>query len=380
MAQTPIEILRELVAIPTVSALSNVPLQDYVTALLEPHGWPTLRYPFLTENGVPKANLLAVPAQFVGSLPDLELIFVCHTDTVPYRQDWAAATQLEERNGLLHGCGACDVKGSLAALLAAALQVDTSALRVPIGFVFTADEEIGCIGATKFVADGAVRPRSAIVCEPTSLRPATAGKGYGLAEVQVIGREAHSAFPYKGTSAIGVAAQFIHAIQQLAGSPEQPTDARFDPPNATYNVGIIQGGTAKNIIAGECKLLVEWRPLPQQEPGECGKSLQRVAAAIEAANPGCSIRVNILRADPGFANRETATIGSVLSRRLALPETGISFGSEATRFSAIAEEVVVIGPGDMETAHSERECIPIEELNLWTSTVKDILLHGVSIE
>jgi acetylornithine deacetylase len=370
------EILRELVAIPSVSALSNLPLLDAVAARLEPHGWVTQRFPLLAADGVAKANLLAVPRQFAGSLPDLDLLFVCHTDTVPYRREWLAATQLEERDGFLHGCGACDVKGSLAALVAAALAVDASALRVPVGFAFTADEEIGCVGATRFVASGAVRPRSVIVCEPTSLRPATAGKGYGLAEVRVSGREAHSAFPAKGVSAIGVAARLIVALEETAGVSGQVTDQRFNPPRATFNVGVLQGGTAKNIIAGECKFLVEWRPLPQQDSREGGESLKRLAAGIEADHPGCAIEVTVLRADPGFANPATSSLGAVLSRRLGLPETGISFGSEATRFNAITEEIVVIGPGDMETAHSERECVPVEELALWTEIVKDLLLHG----
>jgi acetylornithine deacetylase len=373
---TAAEILRDLVAIPTVSALSNLPLLDIVGGLLEPHGWAIQRFPFAADDGVAKANLLAVPSQFSNSLPNLDLLFVCHTDTVPYRQDWSTATQLEERDGFLHGCGACDVKGSLAALLAAALQVDASVLRVPVGFAFTADEEIGCVGAKKFVASGAARPRSVIVCEPTSLRPATAGKGYGLAEVHITGREAHSAFPAKGVSAIGIAAQLIAAIEQLAKSTGQLEDHRFNPPHTTSNVGILHGGTAKNIIAGECKFLVEWRPLPQQKPQEYGQYLQRLAAEIEAAHPDCVIEVTILRADPGFANAATSGLGSFLSRMLGRAETGISFGSEATRFSAISEEVVVIGPGDMETAHSERECVSLQELSLWAEAVKNLLLHG----
>ena len=62
---------------------------------------------------------------------------------------------------------------------------------------------------------------------------------------------------------------------------------------------------------------------------------------------------------------------------LGRAETGISFGSEATRFAAIAEEAVVIGPGDMETAHSEREKIPRSELEEWTEVIKRLLLHGL---
>jgi acetylornithine deacetylase len=370
-------ILRELVAIPSVSALSNLPLLDAVAASLEPHGWATVRLPFSASGGIAKANLLIVPRQFLASLCHVELLFVCHTDTVPYRNSWLAATTLEARDGMLHGCGACDVKGALAGLMAAALRVDAPALKLPVAFALTADEEIGCLGATRLVASGTLRARQAIVCEPTSLRPATAGKGYGLAEVRVRGQEAHSAFPAKGVSAIGVAARLIVAIEELADAAGEPLDARFNPPRATFNVGLLRGGTAKNIVAGECSFLVEWRPLPRQDARSGGERLVQLAAAIADAHPGCSIEVDLQRAEPGFHNAPDSALGAALCRLLGEAETGISFGSEATRLSAIADEVVVIGPGDMETAHSERECVPLRELERWTDAVEHLLLHGV---
>jgi acetylornithine deacetylase len=373
---TPTEILRQLVAIPSVSALSNLPLLDFVTGFLEPHGWTTIRQPYTDANGIAKANLLAIPTQFAATLPAVDLLFVCHTDTVPYQPGWPA-TELQQHGDHLHACGSCDVKGSLAGLLAAALTIDTGTLQTPVAFALTADEEIGCIGATRLVASGLIHPRRVIVCEPTSLRPATAGKGYGLAEVRVRGHEAHSAFPAKGVSAIAVAARVIVALEDLAQSSNRPQDPRFNPPRATFNVGVLHGGTAKNIIAGECTFLVEWRPLPQQDPVAGGRLLQQLAARI-ASQSSCAIEVTILRADPGFANPACSTLGPTLSRILQQPETGISFGSEATRLNAIAEEVVVIGPGDMETAHSDRECISIAELDTWTATVHHLLRNPLA--
>jgi acetylornithine deacetylase len=374
---TAAEILRDLVAIPSVSALSNSPLLDYIAALLTHSGWVTQRLPFATTDGTEKANLIAVPPQFANVLPVVELLFVCHTDTVPFQSDWPAATQLVERDGMLHGCGACDVKGSLAGLLAAALETPADDIRTPVAFAFTADEEVGCIGATHLVAGGAIRPRRVIVCEPTSLRPAAAGKGYGLAEVRILGHEAHSAFPDKGVSAINVAAQLIHRIEIFVRNHHLSTDPLFTPPYTTFNVGVLRGGTAKNIIAGESTFLFEWRPLPAEDPGHGGKLLQQLAAEMAASNPGCAIDVRILRADSGFANEPDTPLGATLSSIFGRALTGISFGSEATRLRAIAEEAVVVGPGDMETAHSERECIPLNELNEWTAAICRLLRSGV---
>lgn len=370
-----IEILKNLVAIPSVSSLTNVPLLDAIGALLAPHGWFVERLPYVCSDGLEKANLLATPEQFRGVLPSVDLMFVCHTDTVPYRQGWTDATCLREVQGKLHGCGSCDVKGSMAGLLSAAQQVEVTSISRPVAYVFTAEEEIGCIGATKLAASGAVRARHAIVCEPTSLRPAIAGKGYGLAQVCVTGHQAHSAFPGKGASAIHAAAQFIAALEN-----EQPkqrkTDSLFNPPHTTFHVGMIQGGTAKNILAGECTFLVEWRPLPSEDPATVAALLRRLAEEI-GNRAGCTFEVKEMRADRGFGNHATK-LGAALRTTLDRPETGISFGSEATRIAQLAEEVVVLGPGDMETAHSDRECVPIDELEEWTDIVRHLLLHGVT--
>ena len=375
--QSTAEILRTLVEIPSASSVSNEPLLDAIAEILEPRGWYTQRLSYIAADGLEKANMLAVPHRFRELLPEVDLLFVCHTDTVPFRSEWAEATQLVEIDGQLHGCGSCDVKGSLAGLLSAALQVDAEELHMPVAFAFTAEEEIGCIGATRLVASGAIHPRRVIVCEPTSLRPATAGKGYGLAEVRVMGREAHSAFPGKGISAIGLAAQIIVKLEHRQQTSEGVCDNLFSPPYTTFNVGVIGGGTAKNIVAGECDFLVEWRPVPGEDPRHGGQVIQQLAAEVANAHPQCRIEVRVLRADAGFANHSASQLGSALSQMLGRPETGISFGSEATRFAALAEEAVVIGPGDMETAHSERECVPLGELEEWTETVKSLLLHGL---
>jgi acetylornithine deacetylase len=371
------EILAMLVAVPSVSSQSNEPLLDIIVELMEPHGWRTQRVPYIAADGLEKVNLLACPAHFQPGLPSVELLFVCHTDTVPFKSDWSHATHLVENDGMLHGCGACDVKGALAGLLSAALQTDANDIAVSVAFAFTAEEEIGCIGAEKLVASGVIKPRYVVVCEPTSLRPATAGKGYGLAEVHVSGREAHSAFPAKGASAINAAAQIILRLEELRQAADTVRDTLFNPPHTTFNVGVLHGGTAKNIIAGECSFLVEWRPIPSEDPQLGGEIVKQLSEEVARARPECRIDVRMLRADRGFANPPNARLGTALSAILRRKETGISFGSEATRFATIAEEAVVIGPGDMETAHSEREKIPRQELEEWTEAVKHLLLHGV---
>jgi len=371
-----VEILRELVGIPSVSSISNLPVIEAATWILEASGWTMRRFSYRDANGVEKVNVIARPSQQSASM-HVDLAFVCHTDTVPFVPEaWPNATHLEERNGFLHGCGACDVKGSIAGILAAISRLKSEEIDRSVALVLTADEEIGCVGATHLLSAPLLRAKSVIVCEPTSLRPAIAGKGYGLAEVVVSGKEAHSAFPRQGSSAIYTAAQMMLGIEhneRAAATRATATDDLFDPPGTTFNVGVVHGGTAKNIIPGDCRFLVEWRPIPDEDPVTALEWLKTLAERTEREHPGCTVHVKGRRTEPGFAYSPDSPFVRALSEGLGRQPTGISFGSEATRFARIAEEVVVLGPGDMHTAHSDRECIAIAELETWAKCVRELL-------
>jgi acetylornithine deacetylase len=371
------EVLKELVAIPTPSAVSNLPLIEWVQNFLQMHHWQATRFPYADENGVEKANLIALSSA-TSLQAAINLAFVCHTDTVPFAAGWSEALQLRLKDQYLHGCGSCDVKGSLACFLAALDSMNVQQVHPGVALILTADEEIGCKGMDRLLAQTNLRIHSAIVSEPTSLRPGIAGKGYGLARVTVRGAEAHSAFPSEGSSAIVAAAELIVRIQQLETNRQQTLDTLFDPPRMTINVGTIHGGTAKNIVAGECTFLVEWRPIPNDPPQAVLQSLQSLAAQAEAANPRIRIQVEPLRAEPGFSPSLSGPLRTRLETSAQRSATGISFGSEATRVSRIAQEVVVIGPGDMRTAHSDRECVPVAELDEWTAILRSLMIRTES--
>lgn len=377
------EILRELVAIASPSSESNLPLLKWVTRFLEHQGWQVDVLPYTDENGVDKGNMLALPPDSPGLDAGIDFAFVCHTDTVPFSSSWSNATALTHSadGAFLHGCGSCDVKGALACFLAAVQDLN---VRPDIALILSADEEIGCKGMDRLLQSTKLKIRSAIVSEPTSLRPGIAGKGYGLARITIDGIEAHSAFPKEGLSAISLAAKLIGQIECL-GKPcgvepktAQTQDSLFDPPRTTLNVGVIEGGTAKNIVPGKCSFLVEWRPIPSDPPRAILAQLEWLCDCLRTENPKAHIHVEALRSEKGFS----ASVAGALQLRLrecaeladsSLLPTGISFGSEASRLAAVAEEVIVIGPGDMHTAHSERECVPVEELDAWTRTLRGLL-------
>src|SRR5438309_617387 len=297
--------LAKLVSINSVSSRSNAEIISYLEARCEALGFTVKRFPHIDETGAEKINLVAQtsfgvrrqseaatalsmpavssarprskapsPLRSAGALQitsqaeayaTVELALVGHTDTVPYDPNWTEALNLTESDGKLYGRGACDTKAFIAAVLTAIANVNLRDLRRSVALIFTADEEIGLIGAKRLADGQALRARYSIVGEPTSLQPMRAGKGYCLAEISVRGHEAHSAYPARGASAIFRTARLISRIEKIADQLKAEQHPAFDPGYTTLNVGLVRGGTAKNVIAGECHFTLEWRPIPVQE-------------------------------------------------------------------------------------------------------------------
>ena len=206
------ETLAQLVSIDSVSARSNVKIISLLESRCEAMGLVVKRFPYADEKGVEKVNMIALAGTGFSAATKVELALVGHTDTVPYDPNWTEATSLIEREGKLFARGSCDTKGFIAAALTAAESTDLKSLRKPLALVFTADEELGLIGAKRLADARPLQVRYSIVGEPTSLQPMRGGKGYCLAEIIVRGREGHSAYPVLGASAIFRAARVITRI------------------------------------------------------------------------------------------------------------------------------------------------------------------------
>jgi len=146
----PAAVLRELVAVDSTSAKSNLPVLDVLERHVRGLGFATRRQAWTDAAGVRKANLIAQRGGEQGGLA-----LVGHTDCVPFDPDWAGALRPSLEDGKLYGRGAADTKAFLAAMLSAASRTQAA----PLQLAFTADEEVGCLGAQKLVEEGALRPR-----------------------------------------------------------------------------------------------------------------------------------------------------------------------------------------------------------------------------
>ncbi len=363
-------LLTQLVAIDSTSYRPNGPMLDVLEPRLSAAGFRCERHGYLDEAGIEKANLLATYGE---GIPELAL--VGHTDCVPFDAAWADALKLTLRDGKLYGRGACDTKAFVACAVLAA-EATRTRLKKPLLLCFTADEEVGCFGAKQLVSAKIGKSKRAIVGEPTSLTPIRANKGYCLAEVEVGGKEGHSAYPETGASAIFRAARFLTRLESYSRALlRTEVDLEFSPPSTTINVGVISGGKAKNIIPGSCKFTFEWRPIPNQPVEQVLRAAEQIRDACRAEEPGFSLDIKPLRMDRGFATSAEHDLVQFLVEATGKQPQTVAFGTEGPQMVELGSAPVVFGPGDIQHAHQTGEFVPVDELQRCAEVLQKAILH-----
>jgi len=361
------DILAKLVGFDTTSRETNIPLIAWVEEYLDAHDVPHFRVDY--EAGR-KTNLFST----IG--PDVAggVVLSGHTDVVPVDgQNWASKPfEMHERDGLLYGRGTADMKGFIAVCLAMVPKFKAMALKVPLHFAFSCDEEVGCRGVVPLVEhmrDHLKRPSAVIVGEPTSMQVVNAHKSAARFGTEVTGHESHSALTDKGVNAIMVAAEIISEISEIrqeliaAGDPT----GRFDPPYSTIHVGVISGGTANNIVPRQCSFSWETRLLPgadrQMVPKRIDALARKLEPAMKAISPNAGVATLKGTDVPGLA-AEKDSPAEVLALQCAHANSThtVSFCTEAGHFQAIGIPAVVCGPGNIEQAHKPDEFIAVEQL------------------
>ena len=251
--------IERLIAFDTTSRNSNLELIHFVRDYLANHGVDS---DLIHDETGHKANLYAT----IGPKRDGGVVLSGHTDVVPVDgQDWDSppfAAKFADKR--IYGRGTSDMKSFIAIVLALVPEMKTRNFAIPLHLAFSYDEEVGCIGAHGLVPSISIpgmRPKAAIVGEPTSMRVVNAHKGINSFITTVTGLEAHSSATHQGVNAIVFAAELIGFLNGLAeefkNNPEP--NSRFDPPYTSVQIGTIKGGTALNIIPKECTFVWEFR-------------------------------------------------------------------------------------------------------------------------
>ncbi|ATJ83746.1 acetylornithine deacetylase [Halomonas beimenensis] len=363
-----VDLLAELVAFDTTSHRSNLALIAFIEDYLARHGVASRRV--LDDSGE-KANLYAT----IGPADRAGVMLSGHTDTVPVTgQAWSVDPfRLTAEGERLYGRGTADMKGFLAAMLAAVPALVEADLVVPVHLAFSHDEEVGCLGVRTLLADLAhqpVRPAACLVGEPTSMRLATAHKGKLAFRLHVRGKACHSGMAPEGVNAIHVAARLATWVEETAAAKAMrgPFDERFAIPHTTLQVGTIQGGAALNIVPQDCRLDIEIRNVAQDDPEALLGELMAVAASLEAemreTHPEAGIRLERLSDYPGLSMADDhALVDFILALLDERTLERIGYGTEGGLFQReLGIPTLVCGPGSMAQGHQPDEFVTREQL------------------
>jgi acetylornithine deacetylase len=360
-----------LVATDTVSSRGNAALMGELGDRLDAAGF-RVRLQTWGEGPHAKANLVAVagPPERDG------LVVSGHLDVVPFADQpgWTRDPLcLAFEGDRVYGRGTSDMKVFLAQCVDAAARLDLAALRRPVVFVFTADEEIGCLGSARLVPEldallgGVPKPALAWIGEPTSWRVLHAHKGVAAFAVAVRGRGGHSSVPTAGVNAIAVAAQALAVVGELQAELRKRSRSEFaaifpDAPYTTLNFGTVQGGTAANVIAEQCTFTVSYRPLPDEDPTWVQREVKQRLSERALRDWGSEVEaentVSAALVAPGMLSPRGTALERALDERLAGGAAGgAPFCTDGGRFAAAGIASLICGPGDLDQAHQPDESV-----------------------
>jgi len=363
-----IDILDTLVGFDSVSGRPTDGIVGYVQDYLGSHGIDcTLSFDEAGE----RANVFAT----IGPDVDDGVVLNGHTDVVPVEgQNWATDPfKLTREGDRLFGRGSVDMKGFLACVLGSVPTFKARSLQKPIHIAFSYDEEIGGLGMPGLLQDMAgkpFRPGVVIVGEPTEMNIVTGHKGGDEMRTEITGYEVHSCDPTKGASAVSAAVRLIAKIEEIGArlAAKPYANSPYYPPHATFNVGTIEGGAARNATAGWCNFDWEYRWMPSEDPREVIAEIEDFAArellpGMRAVHARADIKVITEVSVPSLDDRNAEKAANFVSEITGQNSRGVvSFGTDAGYFSDKGFSTVVCGPGSISRAHAPDEYIKIGEL------------------
>jgi acetylornithine deacetylase len=365
-----VKILTDLIAFKTISGEDNNSLIDYCDEILKKLGATSFK---TFDNEKKRVNLFATlkAKKLNGKKP---IILSGHTDVVPVSKSWSTDPfKATIKGNKLFGRGACDMKGFIACTLAYAPIYSKANLDRDIHFSFTFDEETACQGAPLLIREmlnRGIKDGICIVGEPTNMKIIDGHKGTYEYTTYFNGLAGHGSAPHKGVNTIEYAARYINKLLEIRETlkTRAPKDSVFDPPYTTLQIGGVNGGIARNVIADKCHVDWELRPVVKEDGIWVNSEIDKFAnknllPEMKKIHPESSIKKEIIGEIIGF-NRDEKSEACELISNLTGDNSRevVSFGTEAGLFQEIGISAVVCGPGSIEQAHKVDEYIVLEEL------------------
>ena len=376
-----LKILSELIKFQTVSGTSNLKLIEYCEKRLSKLGAASFKTFDETKKRVNLFSTIAGKQKLNGG----GIILSGHTDVVPASaKEWSSDPFVAtEKNNKVYGRGTCDMKGFIACTLALAPYFASQNLKKPIHFSFTYDEETACQGAPIMIRELKKRNINCSICivgEPTSMKAIQAHKGCYEYSTHFTGLAGHGSAPDKGVNAVEYAIKFINKLMELREElkKREPKNSVFTPPYSTLQIGRIKGGLARNVIADQCVVDWELRPVVPEDGKFVNESMATYVKDVllpemKKIYPKSSIEKEIIGEIIGFTKEEKSdAVNLVCNLTGDNSRDVVSFGTEAGLFQEIGISTVVCGPGSIEQAHKIDEHVSFDQLKLCLKMLVDL--------
>jgi acetylornithine deacetylase len=357
----PVELLEELVRVNSVNPAMGGPGEHEIigrlTELLGDLGLQ-VSTPEVVDG---RRNLLAT---LPGSSGAPTLLLEAHLDTVAMPEEGLAVRQSEDR---LVGRGSCDTKGSAASIIAAMAELMGSGEeRATVVFAGVADEEDRMLGSRALV-DQLPPVDAAVIGEPTSLEPVRVHNGLARITIETHGRAAHTSRAHLGVNAISAAARVVASLEEHL-LPRLKARAHPLAGPALLTPAVIGGGVAPNIVPDRCRLLVDRRLAPGENPeaalaeiDQLLEGLRERGDRITRSPPWVLLEAVETPADHPVVRLAEESVEAVLGRPVTAG--GVPYGTDASNLSGVGGiPCVVLGPGSIDQAHTDDEWVPLEEV------------------
>lgn len=335
------KILKDLISFNTIKDQQNNEIINYIEKYL-------LYLNFKTE--YKGKNLI----MSIGKNPKLG--FLGHTDTVEYIDGWDSNPfELTNADGKLYGLGTCDMKGGVAAMLQAVAEIDCTKLKYGMKLYFTYDEEIGFGGIYDIVNSKEKFPKVMIFGEPTNNKMLTGSKGLLEYELKFKGIKAHSSNPDKGKSANMNAVKFLSELDKFYEEKIKSfKEESYEVPYTTMNVGLINGGSAKNSVPANCEISIDFRIANKSHISIIKEEIEKLAKKYD-----CEIDI-------------IESIEPFIDKSELVPE--IKTANFITEASFIkCSNRIILGTGPV-TAHELNEYITEESYNKLVEQYKELIM------
>ena len=369
--------LDQVIRIPSVSStspeldMSNRPIIDHLAEQFESLGFTN---EIIACPSPGKFNLIAT----LGSGPG-GMVLAGHTDTVPFDDElWSQDPfKVAEKDGKLFGLGITDMKGFFPIAMEAIKELSAADFKEPLIILATADEETSMEGAKTIAEMGRPKARTALIGEPTGLKPVRTHKGILMDAIKLVGQSGHSSDPGLGRNAMeGMYAVITELMQYRGEIKEQYQNPLFEIPYPTLNLGSIHGGDNPNRICGHCELQFDVRLMPGMNLDTVRNDIeQRVKKVAEPLGLEFEL-VRKFTGVPAFFADENSELLKAAEQLTGHTGISVAFGTEGPYLQQLGMDTIIMGPGNIDQAHQPDEYMSLDMIEPAVKVIKQLIIKN----